>query len=32
MWMFFLGSRVRVDVIGRDCELAISEILLMVDP
>ena len=27
-----LGSRVRVDLIGRDCELEISEILLMVDP
>ena len=24
--------RVRVDLIGRDCELEISEILLMVDP
>ena len=32
MWMFFLGCRVRVDLIGRDCELEISEILLMVDP
>ena len=28
----FLGCRVRVDLIGRDCELEISEILLMVDP
>ena len=27
-----LGSRVRVDRIGRDCELEVSEILLMVDP
>ena len=27
-----LGGRVRVDRIGRDCELEISEILLMVDP
>ena len=27
-----LGCRVRVDQIGRDCELEISEILLMVDP
>ena len=27
-----LGDRVRVDRIGRDCELEISEILLMVDP
>ena len=27
-----LGCRVRVDRIGRDCELEISEILLMVDP
>ena len=27
-----LGCRVRVDLIGRDCELEISEILLMVDP
>ena len=27
-----LGDRVRVDRIGRDCELAISKILLMVDP
>ena len=27
-----LGGRVRVDLIGRDCELEISEILLMVDP
>ena len=26
-----LGCRVRVDLIGRDCELEISEILLMVD-
>ena len=25
-----LGCRVRVDLIGRDCELEISEILLMV--
>ena len=32
MWMFFLGCRVRVDLIGRDCELEISAILLMVDP
>ena len=28
----FVGCRVRVDRIGRDCELEISEILLMVDP
>ena len=27
-----LGGRVRVDQIGRDCELDISKILLMVDP
>ena len=27
-----LECRVRVDLIGRDCELEISEILLMVDP
>ena len=27
-----LGCRVRVDLIDRDCELEISEILLMVDP
>ena len=27
-----LGCRVRVDLIGRDCDLEISEILLMVDP
>ena len=27
-----LGCRVRVDLIGRDYELEISEILLMVDP
>ena len=27
-----LGCRVRVDWIGRDCELEISKILLMVDP
>ena len=27
-----LGCRVRVDRIGRDCELEISGILLMVDP
>ena len=27
-----LGCRVRVDLIGRDCELEISKILLMVDP
>ena len=27
-----LGCRVRVDLIGRDCESEISEILLMVDP
>ena len=26
-----LGSRVRVDLIGRDCELEISETLLKVD-
>ena len=26
-----LGCRVRVDMIGQDCELEISEILLMVD-
>ena len=29
---FSLGYRVRVDLIGRDYELEISEILLMVDP
>ena len=28
----FLGCRVRVDRIGRDCELEISKILLMMDP
>ena len=27
-----LGGRVRVDQIGRDCELEISKILLRVDP
>ena len=27
-----LGCKVRVDLIGRDCELEISDILLMVDP
>ena len=27
-----LGSRVRVDLIGRDCESEVSEILLMVEP
>ena len=27
-----LGGRARVDLIGRDCELEISEILLRVDP
>ena len=27
-----LGSRVRVDLIGPNCESEISEILLMVDP
>ena len=27
-----LGCKVRVDLIGQDCELEISEILLMVDP
>ena len=27
-----LGCKVRVDLIGRDCELDISEILLMVGP
>ena len=27
-----LGCRVRVDLIGGDCELEISEILLIVDP
>ena len=27
-----LGCRVRVYLIGRDCELEVSEILLMVDP
>ena len=27
-----IGCRVRVDLIGRECELEISEILLMVDP
>ena len=26
-----LGCRVRIDLIGRDCELEISKILLMVD-
>ena len=29
---YSLGCRVRVNLIGRDCELEISEILLMVDP
>ena len=29
---FSLGCRVRVGLIGRDCELEISEIMLMVDP
>ena len=29
---FFLGCKVRFDLIGRDCELELSEILLMVDP
>ena len=29
---YSLGCRVRVDLIGRDYELEISEILLMVDP
>ena len=29
---FSLGGRVRFDRIGRDCELEISKILLMVDP
>ena len=29
---YSLGGRVRVDRIGRDCELEISKILLMVDP
>ena len=29
---YSLGCRVRVDLIGQDCELEISEILLMVDP
>ena len=29
---FSLGYRVRVDLIGRDYELEISKILLMVDP
>ena len=28
---FSLGGRVRVDRIGRDCELEISKILLIVD-
>ena len=28
----YLGCRVRIDLIGRDCKLEISEILLMVDP
>ena len=27
-----LGCRVRVDLIGQDCELQISKILLRVDP
>ena len=27
-----LGCGVRVDLIGRDCDLEISKILLMVDP
>ena len=27
-----VGCKVRVDLIGRDCELEIFEILLMVDP
>ena len=29
---FSLRCRVKVDLIGRDCELEISEILFMVDP
>ena len=29
---FSLGCRVRVDLIGRDCELEISKILHRVDP
>ena len=29
---YSLGCRVRVDLIGRDCELEISKILLMVNP
>ena len=29
---YSLGCRVRVDLIGWDCELEISEILLIVDP
>ena len=29
---YSLGCRVRVDLIGLDCEIEISEILLMVDP
>ena len=29
---FSLGCRVRVDLIGQECELEISDILLMVDP
>ena len=35
LWLHVQNSqicRVRVDQIGRDCELEISEILLMVDP
>ena len=28
----FLGCRVRVDLIGWDCELEIPKILIMVDP
>ena len=32
MWMFFPRIRVRVNLIGRDCESEVSEILLMVDP
>ena len=30
--MFFLGCRVRVDLIGQDYEWEIFEILLIVDP
>ena len=32
MWIFFLRMEGESDRIGRDCELEISKILLMVDP